>query len=288
MFSLRQRAAGFVRVAITGVTFTASSAHADATHDCVQAANAGQALRDDGKLISARDLFVKCSAEVCPTLVRDSCQRWSSEVEERLPSITLGAKSESGEDLAHVSVSIDGAVVARELDGHAIAVDPGPHQLMFEADGLVPLHQSLIVREGEKARPVVATLTARRRESVVAPKPASTSQRRIVPLVITGGVAVVGLAAFSVFGLWGKSERDHLESTCAPTETCAPGDVSAARTKLITADVSLAVSVVGAGLFTAFLVAPLFSGDSTSTSRAPRLGLTPTRSGVFGTLEWSY
>ncbi len=272
------------------VVLASSSARADATHDCVEGANVGQRLRDTGKLSSARDSFVRCSAEACPVVVRESCQRWSAEVETRLPSITPGAKDDTGNDLADVCLSIDGVVVLRTLDGRSIAVDPGPHELLFEASGFTPLRQSLIVREGEKARPVITTLThARGLPAAVSGDPRAP-RRDLTPLLITGGIAVVGLAGFTIFGLWGKSEHDKLASTCAPSETCPSGEVSAARTKWIVADVSLAASVIGAGLFTAFVFAPLFKGVSSSRqSVSPAsVAFAPTRDGAFGTLRWSY
>jgi hypothetical protein len=282
------RAACITSAMMLGVTLS-SSARADTTHECVEAASSGQTMRDSGKLISARDAFVRCSVEACPAVVRESCERWSADVITRLPSITLGAKSEAGEDLADVAVSVDGSIVTHKLDGHAIAIDPGPHDLIFHADGFTDARQSLIVREGEKARPVVATLS-RPAASEPSPKPLfSSSKRDRTPLVVTGAITAVGAAGFAVFGIWGQSEKDHLSSTCAPSETCAPDDVSAARTKLIVADISLAVGVIGAGFFTAFLIAPLFEKDSRQAGAAfPSVGVAPTKSGAFGTLEWRY
>jgi hypothetical protein len=272
-------------------TLGSSSARADSTHDCVEAANSGQSLRDTGKLVAARAAFVHCSLEACPTVVRESCQRWDGEVETRLPTITLGAKDDAGADLSDVRVSIDDTVVTSKLDGHAIAIDPGPHDLIFHADGFVDAHQRIIVREGEKARPIVATLSkpADARAPYV-PYEHPEPKRNLTPLLITGAVTVVGAAGFAIFGAWGQSEKNHLSDTCAPTETCASANVSAARTKLIVADISLAVGVVGAGFFTAFLIAPLFSSDAkTKTSASlPSVGVAPAKSGAFGTLEWRY
>src|SRR5262249_17222581 len=61
---------------------------------------------------------------------------------------------------------------------------------------------------------------------------------------ILGGTGIVLIGGFAFFGLTGQSDRDHLAQTCAGLETCAPHDVSAARTKLLGADVLLGAGVL--------------------------------------------
>jgi hypothetical protein len=68
--------------------------------------------------------------------------------------------------------------------------------------------------------------------------------------VLIGGVGLAGFGGFAVFGLTGLSEKRDLADTCAPSGSCAAGDVSSARTRLIIADVSLGVGVVAVGIAT--------------------------------------
>jgi hypothetical protein len=258
-------------------------ATADATHTCVEAANEGQSLRDTGKLSAARDAFVQCSAAACPVLVRESCERWGLEIEPRLPTIVLGARDEAGSDLSEVRVSIDGKPLTGRLDGRSITVDPGPHELVFEAEGFEPVRQFLVAREGERVRGVVAVI---QRRTPVAESQTAGGNR--TPLVLGGGVALLGLAGFTTFGLWGKREHDRLADTCAPSRTCARGDVRGVEMKFIVADASLLVGIVGVGVLAAYLIPSLFKSDA--SPKKPRLSLSagPVQGGFFGAMTYGY
>src|SRR5258708_3791871 len=63
----RPRALAISCVAALTITF-AWSTHADTgkTEICAQDANRGQLLRDDGKLVQARQRFVECARAACP------------------------------------------------------------------------------------------------------------------------------------------------------------------------------------------------------------------------------
>jgi hypothetical protein len=54
-------------------------------------------------------------------------------------------------------------------------------------------------------------------------------------------------------GVLGKSQRDDLRDSCAPS--CPEDDVGSVRTKLILADVSLGVGVVSLGVATYLFIA---------------------------------
>jgi hypothetical protein len=220
----------------------------DPTHACVAAADEGQRLRDAGKLGAGREALLGCAAESCPTIVRESCARWIGEIDARLPTIVLSARDERGADLPAVRVSIDGRLAAPVLDGRSLAIDPGPHEIVFEARGRRTARQLVIAREGEKVRAISAVLVAD--EAVAAPK----TRPSLVPVVIFGGVTAAALGSFAVLGASGESEREHLEATCAGAHTCSPGATSAARGKLIAADVSLVVAL-GSATVTGVLLA---------------------------------
>ena len=280
-------------LALVGLLLAAAvgprAAAADGTGTCVQAAHDGQRLRDAGKLGQAEEALVTCSAPTCPAVVRDYCVGWLADVRARQPSIVLGARDARGNDLYQVRVLLDGRELATRLDGRAVAVDPGPHRLSFEARGRAPVRQFVVIREGEKGRTIVAVFAEpvdRDRDRARATSP---SRRRRGPMLVAGGVAAAGLAGFAVFGLWGQSERDDLADTCAPTRTCPEDQVAAARTKLVIADVSLVVGVVGAAALTAMLVSPLFA-DDTAPARPAAVGwhVAPLDRGLLVGIERRY
>ena len=72
-----------------------------------------------------------------------------------------------------------------------------------------------------------------------------------------------------LFGSWcfRAEGLSRLHATCGVTHTCAESDVSATRTKLIVADVSLGVGVVAIGVATGLLIAHLRAAPSKAALR---------------------
>ncbi len=272
---------------VAAFAFGEGAALAD-THACVEAAHEGQSRRDAGKLSSARNAFVLCSADECPAVVRENCQKWGAEIEMRVPSIVLAARDDGGRDLANVRVTIDGRELTRSLDGRSVPIDPGPHDIRFEAAGFNEATQSIIVREGEKVRNVLAVLSHASNAPRPKETPAEESKRSSVPLIVSGGVAVLGGAGFAIFGLLGKSERDKMADSCSASQTCSSSDVSSAQAKWIVADVSLGIGIVGAGIFTALLVAPMFKGEASAKASAMSFGAAPIKNGAAGSVLVSF
>jgi hypothetical protein len=222
-------------------------AHADDTHDCVVASNEGQVLRDDHKLLQAEADFATCSREVCPAPVRKACVDWRQELALRVPTLVPAAHDATGRDLLQVRVLIDGKLAAETLDGKPIAVNPGPHVLLFEPSDGPAREENVIAREGERDRLISVELGPPLAASVVpAPQGPSEVRRPLLPAAswILGGVGVVALGSFAYFGLTGQSQKNDLQNSCASAQTCAPSDVSSMHTKLIVADVSLGVGIV--------------------------------------------
>src|SRR5205807_1214100 len=105
---------------------------ADVKAACVAASTEGQSLRDAGKLKAARDQFVSCARDQCPTVVRRYCADWLTDVERRLPSIVLRAQTSDGRDVTDARVMLDGQPLAEGLGGTAITVDPGAHDVRYQ------------------------------------------------------------------------------------------------------------------------------------------------------------
>jgi hypothetical protein len=151
--SLRRLLTLSVVLASTLVSF---EAHAD-VQACLAASEKGQRARGAGKLREARDLFLVCGGEGCPSVVRRDCAQWQGEVIGMLPSVVFGAKDKSGRDLFDVTVSMDGELLVKKLDGKSIIVDPGPHTFKFEMAGSPPIIERALVKEGEKTRVIAVS-----------------------------------------------------------------------------------------------------------------------------------
>jgi hypothetical protein len=128
----------------------ASPARAD-VQSCLEAAEAGQKLRDSGAYRRARELFITCAADECPGEVRKSCAGWLADLEKLTPTIVVAARAR-GIEVTDVRVSVDGEVVAARIDGKPIALDPGEHHFRFEHAGEAPVEQTSVVLTGEKDR----------------------------------------------------------------------------------------------------------------------------------------
>jgi hypothetical protein len=223
---------------------------------CIQAAEEGQAARQVNDLLRSREIFARCAAPECPALVRRDCGAWLEEVALQTPSVVLGARDAQGRDVLDATAVVDGTVVQRRLDGSPVELNPGPHVVRVEIAGAPPVVLDVVLRAGEKNRPIVAALAppsppVRRPPPspappfapIPAPEPGATAGRGL-PLGtwVLGGVGLAALGVFATFGVLGKNDTDNLRSTCAPG--CAPSAVSAARTKLTVADVGLGAAIV--------------------------------------------
>ncbi|HVK63926.1 MAG TPA: hypothetical protein VM694_05615 [Polyangium sp.] len=216
---------------------------------CADASEQGQELRDQGKLLAARERFLACAAEACPAFVRKDCADWLADLDERTPSIVLDARGPAGQDLTDVRVLEGERVLASSLDGKAISLDPGEHRLRYEWPGAPAVEERIVLREGEQRRRLSVRFVAATPPAPKTPTPAAPLPRPLplAPLVL-GGVALAGGAAFAGLAVSAQSDYDHLDATCAPR--CTADLVDPVRTKLILANVSLGVSVVSLGVAT--------------------------------------
>lgn len=263
--------------------------------ECVAAADRGQIDRQAGHLRSARDSFVRCSAEACPAIVRNDCQHWAVEVEAALPTIVFFATDAQGNDVADVRVRLDDHVLVDHLDGRSMPVDPGLHDLVFERNGSPAVHQNAVFVQGEHDRKIAvrfvapsipgASATAVPSSVVAAPTTtpppkgadgASLTRKNThhVPMtsVVLAGVGVVAIGSFAFFGISGKNDLAAIDaSRCAPD--CSAHDIDAVRSKLIIADTSLVVGVVALGVATYLWLTASPSPTVAAASRARVPGL---------------
>jgi len=222
--------------------------HADPqAKDCIDAHADGQVLRGQHKLLDARRKFVACVAEGCPLLVQKDCAELLKEVDGATPSVVIAGLDAQGRDTTRISVKVDGRALASELDSVAIPLDPGAHSFEFTASNGAVQRVSLVLREAEKQRPVIADF--RQRPPPESRSPAERSSEPAPPLLsyVFGGVGLAALGSFAYFAISGhaiENEFDECKPNCQGREDRA----SSMRTRYAIADVSLGVAIVSFGL----------------------------------------
>jgi hypothetical protein len=211
------------------------SARAEPTkEECFDANESAQSLRASGKLREAQDKLALCAARSCPGPVRKDCTERLDEVQRALPTVVLAVRSAQGGDMTAVRVQMDGAPLVATLGGAAMAIDPGPHTLTFEAEGFAPHQQEILVLEAEKERSVSVVLQpAEERRAAPAPapeppapvqaqgsRPAPVAQglstRRWIGLA-SAGLGLVAVGVGGALALEAKSQFDTAETETGPS-----------------------------------------------------------------------
>jgi len=247
------RWAGRVALVVVFLALSSSGAAwgAPTRDECVASYDKGQKLRAAGSLRAAREEFLICAEASCPEVTKNDCSTWIGQVEESLPTLTFVVTDDAGNDVSEARVSIDGALLVERLDGKAVRVDPGPHELRFERSGAAPVTLDIVVQEGEKNRRVELKLGAGGSSSSAAISPAAWA---------LGGAGLVGITIFAVLGGIGLSQRSDAEDTCGPS--CSDDVVDSIRTKFIAADVALSVGLVALGAGIAIGIATGIGGGA--------------------------
>ena len=221
-------------------------ASADEREQCAAAADQAQQLRDDGKYRRAREQMLICARDACPGPIKSDCGKWLDDLDRDAPTVVIGAKSGT-QDVTDVKVSIDHVVVTEKLDGKPMMVDSGEHTFKFEYQGQIK-EERVLLRATEKARLVTMIFGPATPPKPPPPPPkppATTEEPSLVPAIVIGGIGVLAIGSFALFGIQGKNKVADLQK-CSPR--CAESDVDKARTKLIIADISLGVGVVALGI----------------------------------------
>jgi hypothetical protein len=136
----------------------------------------GRALErvQEGRLKEAQELFGICARVACGDVMRRECAARRAQLAGDIPSIVPLVTDNAGEPRILVEVRVDGVLVTSRLDGRAITIDPGKHELAFSNDDGVFATRHLMVVEGERNLPIHVTLHA-------ADAPALRRARELVP-----------------------------------------------------------------------------------------------------------
>ncbi|MEJ7732109.1 MAG: hypothetical protein WKG00_23220 [Polyangiaceae bacterium] len=208
---------------------------------CIDAHGAGQSLQREGKLAAARERFVGCGREECPSPIRRDCAQWLATATESQPSVVVEARDEMGQPTTDVRVFVDGVQMAAALDGRALEVDPGSRAFRYVSGRGTVLEERLVVLEGQKNRKLLA----------VFPRDAVPPPPYRVPTMtwVLGGVGLGALANFVLWGVIGRVDEDNLDR-CAPR--CPQEDADTLHREYVLADISLLLALGSFGGATAF------------------------------------
>lgn len=302
MYFLRQHRAHLVALALTGVLFSGTPNFALAktpprtsrAHICNSAYESAQTLEASAHLLGARSAFKACAATSCGDFLSKVCTARFARLESDIPTIIPLAIDERGAPIEGASVAVDGKEIDR-VDGRAVVVDPGPHELRFSAGGESATARILVV-QGQRNRTVEVRIAVARNQSgepdLTAHVTARASGDRLAviaareppssgPSVFTyalGATGVVGLSAGGLLYYWARKDNDALGS-CAPR--CKTESVAHVRTMYAGADIALGAGIAAlAGSVVLYLT-------SSDPDRGPsvELGVAPNSSGATASLS---
>ncbi len=284
----RKLAGGRGWAALLGLplVLAAPASAAESPAQCLAAYEDAQVLRRQGDLVRSAEQLLSCGGPACPVRMQRDCQRWWDEVQRSLPTVVFRVRGPDGEALPGATIAIDGAA-PRPLDGRALQMNPGQHQVVFAHDGYEPLRTPVFITEGEKLEPhdisllplggtpaSVTPSSALRLRRVLSPAPDGTAagrepaQRSWAGPIAAGAVAALGGVGLAYFGSSARGGEDALDR-CTPD--CGQGSIDAVKRDYLFANLSLGVGVaalLGAGLML-LLDEPDDGAQSGSAARTP-------------------
>lgn len=117
---------------------------------CQVAYQSGQQKEQNGHLVEASQLFAQCAEESCGATLWQDCIVRGTRISTALPSVVPLVVDESGAPRTDVQVKMDGQVIASQINGRAIPIDPGTHEFSFSTSAGVFASQKLTIGKGER------------------------------------------------------------------------------------------------------------------------------------------
>ncbi len=257
----------------------AAPAPADAgVVDCAAAYESAQTERQAGHFRAASNQAMLCSQSTCNQAIVRECIDLFEAIQAEMPSMVFSARRADGGELTSVKVEMDGQPLLENLDGKALALDPGAHTFKFIAEGFDPKEVTQTARVGDRNRLVEVVFGELPPAAPPAPLPAqngppAAKPGRSVPVAsyVLVGVSAVALGTFGYLRLSGVQDYNELNQDCSPE--CDPDKVDPIRSKFQLSYIALGVS--GAALAAATIVYFAVPGDDGTPAAEVGFGATP-------------
>jgi hypothetical protein len=255
------------------VLFLAASASGTEKQACVKAYEQAQILRKAHDLRGAREQLAICARDVCPTVLKHDCVPWLVEVTSAMPSVVIEVSDTHGATVDGAKVLIDDTPVTSGPGSAPIELNPGAHRVRVEAPGAPPVDESVDLAEGDKGHRMHLSLGV---TPLLSPSLSPSGARPSAPLPLAaiafGGVGVLGLATFAIFGVTGNGKKSDLDAEkCSPN--CPASAVSAIKADYIAADVSLGVGLASLAVATYFFLTRPTGGRVAASMTGSAAGL---------------
>ena len=228
------------------------------SHDIVASPNArlyvAHCRRELGDLVAAYEEFGRAATEAKEHATGDpryaktaeAAERERDAIAPRLGFLTLTVQNAAPE----TKLTIAGEEIKSAAWGETAPVLPGTPEIVAETPDRPAARASVTVAAGEKKHVTIdAGPTPAPPEPAAPPLPPHGDPRQGLRTAsfVAGGVGLVGVATFAVFGAMAKSTYDDLESEChGPCSTNHGDQVSSGKTQQVVANVALAVGIAGA------------------------------------------
>lgn len=236
-------------------------------HGCQAAYRTARKHHHAGELVKALRQYRACARPKCGVFIEHQCTVSFGRIESEMPSVVPTATDPSGKPVVDVKFLVDGQILASRLDGRAVAIDPGMHELSFQTEAGVVGRRRTMILQGQRNRRIAVSVPAPRIAAappeaasptgdgeqpidaapppdvaLVAPPPEPRAQSRwFTPTSYALlGVGVAGIGGYGLLTYWGRKDNDEL-SQCAPN--CLQSSVDHIQNLYLAADVSLGVGV---------------------------------------------
>lgn len=209
--------------------------------ECLSRYEEAQVARRERRLLDSRAALRMCSGASCPAAIRADCVDWLDQLAHSLPSVVVTARAR-GADIFAVKVFIDGKLATEKLTGFALEVDPGLHKFRFESPPWPVMEREVLASEGVKQKPIEVEFAPPLPNPLLSAHPEAKPFRLERSDYLFGGISLAGFAALAYFGGTGLYDAHELRTSCKTF--CEHDDVQAVETKLILADIGLAIGIV--------------------------------------------